>query len=686
MRHPHPPRFPSLVWWRAALILLAAGVGVNCAAWAQAPATAPTAIASSQDLLQGSTRLPLAVRASVVAKALAEVERSQQRGTSTTVSFPLPTCVFEGGLCGALNRDGTVAVSPQFDWVDKFHEGRARVRSGGLYGYVDTAGRRVVEPQYAFAGVFWHGLAEVDVGGKSALIDLEGRQVLEPKFARAHAFTKDAFWVLEGTRRFDGQPGMAELVSHRDFNVTHDIAAAGKWGLVDRTGAWIRPLEFTAIMAVRTALGTADDSLTWARADGGWGLIKPDGTWLAALQFEEVGRVFGERTPVRLEGRWGYIDRTGTIVIAPQFDAAGSFAPNGLAPVKLGNRWGYVDAAGTIVIQPRFDHAYGFESNGFARARIDTLSGLLDRAGAWVIEPKYDKIYDWETRQGDAVWVEIGKQWGAFDRSGRLIVAPQFTQAHASICNDGWVMGQVDGKARIVRREGAPLPTVPEGELSGSSCQAPFRMRIGDRFGYVDRMLQPITDRKFEAAFLFSEGAAAVKLDGRFGYIKPDGTWLIEPRFEEAEPFFGGLAIVKSGGRFGYVKPDGTWQIEPRFEVARRFRDGFAIVRVDGRNGLIGPTGGWLVEPRWRQLGIALDSGLVAARTDEKWGFIDAGGAQVIGEQYDEFSYFQRGVAWVKGGSTWCAIDRRGRSVPTLECLNADPKPKPGTSTVRTRW
>ena len=54
------------------------------------------------------------------------------------------------------------------------------------------------------------------------------------------------------SRRFDGQPGMAELVSHRDFNVTHDIAAAGKWGLVDRTGAWIRPLGFTAIMAVRS--------------------------------------------------------------------------------------------------------------------------------------------------------------------------------------------------------------------------------------------------------------------------------------------------------------------------------------------------------------------------------------------------------------------------------------------------
>jgi WG containing repeat len=520
--------------------------------------------------------------------------------------------------------------------------------------------------------------------GKSAIIDLEGRQVLEPKFARAHPFTKDVFWVLEGTRRFDGQPGMAELVSHRDFNVTHDIAAAGKWGLVDRTGAWIRPLEFTAIMAVRTGSDIQDDSLTWARVGGGWGLIKPDGTWLAEPKFEAVGSALGERTPVRLEGRWGYIDRTGTIVIAPQFEAAGTFAPNGLAPVKLGRRWGYVDQAGTIVIQPRFDVAYGFERDGLARAKIGNLAGLIDRTGAWVIEPEYDTIYHGAAHHHGMAWVETGKQWGAFDRSGRLIVAPQFSQT-AGICDDGWVIGYADGKSHVARREGAAMSTIPQGELSGSDCQGPFRIRLGDRFGYVDRMLQPITDRKFEAAFMFSEGAAAVKLDGRFGYIKPDGAWLIEPRFDEAEPFFGGLAVVKTGGKFGYVKPDGTWQIEPRFEVARRFRDGFAIVRVDGKNGMIDATGEWLVEPRWRVLGLALDSGLAAARTDEKWGFIDAGGAQVIGGQYDEFSYFQRGVAWVKSGGTWCAIDRRGRSVPTLECQNADPKPKPGTSTMRTR-
>src|SRR5262249_16855426 len=151
--------------------------------------------------------------------------------------------VFEGGLCGALNRDGSIAVAPRFDWVDKFHEERALVRSGGLYGYVDTVGRLVVEPQYDIAGAYWRGYAEVSIDGGSGLINPEGRQVLEPRFARAHPFTADVFWVLEGTRQYDGQPGLADLVHYEAFTVTNDVSAGGKWGMIDRAGGWIRTPE-----------------------------------------------------------------------------------------------------------------------------------------------------------------------------------------------------------------------------------------------------------------------------------------------------------------------------------------------------------------------------------------------------------------------------------------------------------
>src|SRR5262245_55607049 len=244
-------------------------VGAHSYAWAQASTTPGQ---SDQALRQGSAAILAAVRAGVLAGAINEESRSRQQGTGASAGFPVPTCVFEGGLCGALNRDGSIAVAPQFDWVDKFHEERALVRSGGLYGYVDNAGRVIVEPQYEIAGSYWRGFAEVSVNGKSALIDREGRQVLEPRFARAHPFAADVFWVLEGTRQYYGDPGLADLENYESIFVTNDVGARGKWGLIDRTGTWIRPPEFTQIRV----FDSNDPNLVLVKADTGWGVIRPD--------------------------------------------------------------------------------------------------------------------------------------------------------------------------------------------------------------------------------------------------------------------------------------------------------------------------------------------------------------------------------------------------------------------------
>ena len=165
---------------------------------------------------QPSAKLPPAVRA-ILAEALATEQEIRRRGPMRVtwpyamplclsdhrrcvVTFPLPVCMFEHGLCGAVNREGSIAVAPKFDFVDEFHENRALVRLGGLYGFVDLNGKIVVEPQYALAGRYRNGYAEVDIDGKSALIDREGRQVLEPRFARAGAFARNVFWVFDGAR------------------------------------------------------------------------------------------------------------------------------------------------------------------------------------------------------------------------------------------------------------------------------------------------------------------------------------------------------------------------------------------------------------------------------------------------------------------------------------------------------
>ncbi len=490
--------------------------------------------------------------------------------------------------------------------------------------------------------------------------------VLEPKFARALPFSTDAFWVKDGTRRPFYQGGFDELVTNYGKALNTHFVVDGNWVLIDRAGTRVPAPNISSIRY----FDPSDDKLMWARTDAGWGLIRPNGTWPAPPKFEQLGGFAGERAAVRLGGKWGYIDRAGTMVIAPMFEEARLFGGNDLAPVRVARRWGYIDRAGTIIVQPQYDDAGSFDSNGLATAKLDGLSGLIDKSGARVINPKFQKV--WHDRK-DVVFVQSDGKLGVYERSGRVIAGPQFSQT-PTVCDDGWILGFADGRSRVARDEAKPLP-LPHGQLLGVDCDSPLRLQDGGKFGFVDRALNPVTAIKFQNAYPFSEHAAVVKLDDKFGYVKNDGTWLIEPRFDDAKSFRGGAAIVMLGDKFGYVGADGTLLTAPKFDEAGSFERGFAIVTRDGKRGIVDASGTWLGDTPLPHLNLDLQKGLVAVQSAGKWGFVDASGAPVIEEKYDEVSPFSRGISWVRLGGSWCSIDRRGRSISNLPCQAVAPRP-----------
>src|SRR5882724_12866243 len=81
--------------------------------------------AQAQDRAAVRPLLPLA--RTFLNEALAKEDAIKRRGPRrvtffpASVSFPLPICFFEGGLCGAVNRDGSIVIEPRFDFVDDFH-------------------------------------------------------------------------------------------------------------------------------------------------------------------------------------------------------------------------------------------------------------------------------------------------------------------------------------------------------------------------------------------------------------------------------------------------------------------------------------------------------------------------------------------------------------------------------------
>jgi len=195
--------------------------------------------------------------------------------------------------------------------------------------------------------------------------------------------------------------------------------------------------------------------------------------------------------------------------------------------------------------------------------------------------------------------VEQDSLWGYIDRTGSVVIEPQFDRA--------W---RFSGARALIRQDG--------------------------RFGFIDTTGAVVIEPKYADAWHFSDGVAPVQTDTLWGFIDPTGEVVVSPSFglapavvEEGAPETGRYQRARVDGRYGYRNDDGGMVIEPRFEQAWTFSNGRARVQRDGRWGYIDRRGQLVVEPQFRQ---AWDFRNGLARVVTETGglaYIDTTGAQV---------------------------------------------------------
>lgn len=197
--------------------------------------------------------------------------------------------VLEEGLWGYMNRDGHLAVAPQFDAAWPFSEGRALVQLDGRFGYLDRNGDVVVPLQYHDAWYFSNGLAPVLIDSAWSFIDYDGAVVV---------------------------------------NSTFGIGAPA-----------------TPAPAVESV------ELDRVRVGDHYGFRNADGRIVIDPLFDQAWHFVDGLARVQVDGKWGFIGRTGEMVVDPLFDVAWDFE-DGLARVKVDDRFGYINTRGDYIWAP----------------------------------------------------------------------------------------------------------------------------------------------------------------------------------------------------------------------------------------------------------------------------------------------------------------------------------------------
>ena len=146
-----------------------------------------------------------------------------------------------------------------------------------------------------------------------------------------------------------------------------------------------------------------------------------------------------------------------------------------------------------------------------------------------------------------------------------------------------------------------------------------------------------------------------------WGYINASGVFVIAPYFDYAANFSCGAALVIMNDEYKFVDKNGSFLSAPSFDLADPFYYNYSTVYMDGNYGFMNNKGVMTIHPYFAYLGAMGDNGLVLAKRENssnaKYEYVTAKGETKIAAMYDGAEGFKDGVAVVKLGSKYGAID-----------------------------
>jgi WG containing repeat len=399
---------------------------------------------------------------------------------------------------GYIDRTGKVVIEPIYYKAEEFSEGLAAVeiarskRDAG-FEYIDATGKTIIPPP-EFYGMarFSEGMAWVKLRAGQRLtygfLERTGKVVITPQIRQAGDFHEGlAFASFKGSY---WNCDWGELSGILPCTLDLD-----RRGFIDQTGRYVIPIQFLSADDFSEGLA----AVKVGRHD--WTYIDKTGKRVMPKDFTAAGKFSEGLAPVAVKdfwnaGRVGFIDKTGRVVIPPQFDKARPFA-DGLARVEIGGKWGYVDKTGKMVIPAKFDLAEDF-SEGLAAVNIGATESAktakeeqsyhseawpreMHRVrGSWpgdfspdnpsCLSPRHTD-YKREVEPGDP----LGGAWGYIDRSGHMVIEPQFSAA----------LGFSGGLAQVF----PPGPCPADYDSGDVHVRSRFRRHTpwSHGIGYIDR-------------------------------------------------------------------------------------------------------------------------------------------------------------------------------------------------------
>lgn len=399
-------------------------------------------------------------------------------------------------------------------------------------------------------------------------------------------------------------------------------------------------------------------------------------------RYEELFPFKDGLAKVKISGKYGYIDRSGKEVIDCDYDSIGGFFAF-VTCFKKNTTNGIINKRGQIISNTM--HTYGFLGIEFSEglAKVYEMrsglcyTGFINEEGRVIIPCKYGHYgYASEFSEGYAV-VEhffIDKN----DRKlsinyGNIQGLSQFEEGLAGVWKkDSWLFGKwVHG---FINKEGKlAIPFLYESAYSFS--EGLVAVKKNGYWGFLNKdgkEIIPIIYDKIEAQYTgkdivygFHDGFAKVKLNNTDVYINKDGRNIMSSNYKRIDGIGEGLAkVINNDDLYGFIDNTGKEVIICQYDSASVFENGISIILKNGKWRTIDKKGNTIISFKNRYDVIESHAeGMYVVKINDKYGYSDINGIEVIKCQFNKAVKFSEGLALVELNDDKFYITKMGKRV-----------------------
>lgn len=322
---------------------------------------------------------------------------------------------------GIVNKKGIEVLSCQYDAIEGFRSGFARINMNGMYGFINTRLKEAVPMKITKNFDKPNDCLKKEGAATSGLFafDTLGTFVtFENKYIETGDFSEGLCWV----------------------------ATKEKGGFINTKFEEIIPLgEFQE----QGGKPLFSEGLSGVRSKGFFGYIDKTGKEIIPFKYD-VGYPFSEgKAAVCMKWKWGFIDKTNQEITKSEYDYAYPFT-DGMAIVVKNDKYGYVNSSGKNIIACQYHRGSDFR-NGYALVSQFAKNFLINKKGQ-----KASKEYDEISYLYNSFYLTfLNKKYGIISLDGKEILPCKYKDItwYSYQYNLGIVVGD-NGKYGLINNKG----------------------------------------------------------------------------------------------------------------------------------------------------------------------------------------------------------------------------------------